>query len=281
MKQKISILFILLPLFLFSFNKKKWKKTDDGIYYTIFTNDANKIKPKYNDYVWMHLKKYGNKKKELFNTRIFDKEKGVEMQLKYSDKKAEIAPFFLLLGNGDSAIIKIPKNLLDSNGSKKKYYTYKINLIEFKQLAIYEYEKKEKYEQQIILDSLSMIDYLSNNKLVDFIKDENGILYKRTEKSDDKQLAVNENISIHYKGKLLNNEEFDNSYVRKQTLNFILNKKQVIDGLDKALLHFSYGDKGTIIIPSRLAYGDKEVGKIPPNSVLIFEIEILPQKKRK
>lgn len=280
MKQKLILLLLLsFPVVLFSFNKKKWKKTDDGIYYKVFTNDIHKPKPVYNDYVWMHLKKYESKKKELFNTRIFDKEKGVEMQLKYSDKKAEIAPFFLLLGKGDSAIIKIPKNLLDSNGCKNKYYTYKLNLIDFKQLSIYEYEKKERYQQQIIIDSLSILDYLGNQNLTDFIKDENGVWYKRTEKSDGKVIEPNEQISIHYKGKLLNKEEFDNSYDRKQTLQFVINKKQVIDGLDKTLLHFFYGDKGIIIIPSRLAYGDKEVGKIPPNSVLIFEIEILPQKK--
>ena len=248
---------MLLPILVFSLNKRKWKKTSDGIYYKIFTDTENKIKPVYNDYVWMHLSKYASKKKEQFNTRVFDKEKGVEMQLKYSEKKGEITPFFLLMEIGDSAIVKIPKHLLDSNGSKKKYYTYKLNLI----------------------DSLAILDYLKNENLADFIQDELGIWYKRTETAEGKPVEENKPISIHYKGKLLNKEEFDNSYDRKQTLNFILNKKQVIEGLDKALLHFFYGDKGIIIIPSRLAYGDKEVGKIPQNSVLIFEVEILPSKK--
>lgn len=279
MKQKLIILFLLLPILVFSLNKRKWKKTSDGIYYKIFTDTENKIKPVYNDYVWMHLSKYASKKKEQFNTRVFDKEKGVEMQLKYSEKKGEITPFFLLMEIGDSAIVKIPKHLLDSNGSKKKYYTYKLNLIDSKPLAIYEYEKKEKYEQQIIIDSLAILDYLKNENLADFIQDELGIWYKRTETAEGKPVEENKPISIHYKGKLLNKEEFDNSYDRKQTLNFILNKKQVIEGLDKSLLHFIYGDKGIIIIPSRLAYGDKEVGKIPQNSVLIFEVEILPSKK--
>ena len=79
----------------------RWKKTSDGIYYKIFTDTENKIKPVYNDYVWMHLSKYASKKKEQFNTRVFDKEKGVEMQLKYSEKKGEITPFFLLMEIGD------------------------------------------------------------------------------------------------------------------------------------------------------------------------------------
>lgn len=280
MKQKLVILLLLLPAAIFSCNKKQWKKTADGIYYKISTDDTNKVKPKYNDYVWMHLKKYESKKKELFNTRIFDKDKGVEMQLKYSDKKGEIAPFFLLLGKGDSVVIRIPKNLLDSNGSAKKYYTYQLNLIDFKPLAIYEYEQKEKYEQQVIIDSLAISDYLSNENLKDFTKDENGVWYKITANTFDNPVSANDAISIHYKGRLLNKEEFDNSFDRKLPLSFVLDKKQVIEGLDKALLHFKYGEKGVIIIPSRLAYGDKEVGKIPANSVLIFEIEIFPQKKQ-
>ena len=49
----------------------------------------------------------------------------------------------------------------------------------------------------------------------------------------------------------------------------------MIDGLDKGIQNFYIGDIGLLIIPSKLGYGDKEVGKIPANSVLIFEIEIL------
>jgi len=51
----------------------------------------------------------------------------------------------------------------------------------------------------------------------------------------------------------------------------------VIDGLDKGILHFHFGDKGTIIIPSSLAYGDRLVGAIPANSVLLFDVEILEE----
>ena len=84
-----------------------------------------------------------------------------------------------------------------------------------------------------------------------------------------------DSVNIHYTGKLLNGFEFDNSYGRNQTLPFVIGKKQVIDGLDKGIQNFYIGDKGLLIIPSKLGYGDKEVGKIPANSVLIFEIEIL------
>jgi peptidylprolyl isomerase len=84
-----------------------------------------------------------------------------------------------------------------------------------------------------------------------------------------------DSIRIHYIGRLANGRAFDDSYERNQPLPFVVGKRQVIDGLDKGIRNFHRGDKGILIIPSRSAYGDKEVGKIPPNSVLVFEVEIL------
>lgn len=275
MKQFLIFLFILSPFLSFSFPKKKWNKTEDGIYYKIFSIDTTVDKPVYDDYIWMHLRKYSIKNKELFSTYVFDKENGVELQLKASNNKGEITRFFTKMHKGDSAIIKIPASYLDSNGKRKKYYTFRLNLISFKRFHVYLYEKNQQYARQLIADSLSIADYLFNNKLEGFIKDEDGIWYKRMELGVGSKIENFNTVKLHYKGKLVNGNEFDNSFNRNLPLEFIVNKRQVIDGLDKGILHFYKGDKGTIIIPSRLAYGDKEVGKIPINSVLIFDIEIL------
>jgi FKBP-type peptidyl-prolyl cis-trans isomerase len=274
MKQFLLSIFIISPILLFSFPKKKWKKTQDGIYYKIFSKDTISTKPEYDDYIWMHLRKYSVKNKEVFNTHVFDKENGVELQIKRSEKKGEITQFFTLMCKGDSAVVKIPANWIDSNGSSKKYYTFILNLIRFKRFQTYQYEKNQQYARQVILDSLSITDYINNNNLKNFNKDAEGIWFNRSEIGDGKKIENDDKIKLHYIGKLLNGVEFDNSFSRKMALEFTVNKHQVIDGLEKGILHFFNGDKGTIIMPSRLAYGDKEVGKIPPNSVLIFDIKI-------
>ena len=275
MQRLIFIILIIIPLGVFSCNKKKWKHTESGISYRIYTSDTAKLKPVYGDHIWMHLRKFSPKQKEIFNTRVFDTKNGVEMDYKKSAKETDVTEIFSLMGKGDSAIVKIPSNILDSNGSVKKYYTFWLNLMDFKTKSVYEVEKNEHYVQQITLDSLQIIDYLRNNNLLEASGDEYGNRYFRKQQGTGNAVKAGDTISIHYSGKLTNGREFDNSYERNQSLSFVVGKKQVIDGLDKGIQHFYYGDKGILIIPSRLGYSDKEVGKIPPNSVLVFEFDIL------
>ena len=86
MQRIILIILFIIPIGVFSFCNKKWKQTPSGIYYKIYTNDSLKAKPVYGDHIWMHLRKNSLKKKEIFNTRIFDVEKGVEMDYKKNGK---------------------------------------------------------------------------------------------------------------------------------------------------------------------------------------------------
>lgn len=272
----ILILLFLLPVCLYSINVKKMKHTASGIYYKIYTNDSSKVKPVYGDHIWMHLRKYGLKGKEVFNTRIFDVNNGVEMEFKKPEKKADVTEIFSLMGIGDSALVMIPGKLLDSNARGKKYFSYQLNLINFKTKDAYQYEKNEHAKLQLILDSLSIADYIRNNDLHDCTADAYGNWFLRKQKGNGPMVHGMDSVTIHYIGRLTNNKEFDNSYERKQTFSFVVGKKQVIEGLDKGIQNFYHGDKGLLLIPSRLAYGDKEVGKIPANSVLVFEFEIMP-----
>jgi len=84
-------------------------------------------------------------------------------------------------------------------------------------------------------------------------------------------------VSVHYVGKLLNGLEFDNSYKRNQPVSFPVNG--VIRGWTEALQLMKTGDKWELIIPPDLGYGSKGGGNIiPPDSTLIFEVELLEIK---
>lgn len=82
-------------------------------------------------------------------------------------------------------------------------------------------------------------------------------------------------VSAHYSGTLLDGTEFDSSYKRGQPLSVPVNG--VIAGWTEALQKMKVGDKWQLFIPSNLAYGEtpQEGSPIPPNAVLIFDIELL------
>lgn len=83
-------------------------------------------------------------------------------------------------------------------------------------------------------------------------------------------------VSVHYTGILENGTKFDSSVDRGTPFEFNLGAGQVIQGWDLGVLGMKIGEKRKLTIPSNLAYGAQEVGGvIPPNSTLIFEVEML------
>ena len=83
-------------------------------------------------------------------------------------------------------------------------------------------------------------------------------------------------IAVHYRGTLENGTEFDSSFKRNIPFVFQIGTRQVIEGWELGIIGMKEGGKRSIFIPSKMAYGKKGAGDlIPPNSNLIFDIEII------
>ena len=116
---------------------------------------------------------------------------------------------------------------------------------------------------------------LSNQTSEEFVTTSSGLQYRiLNEGSGDDSPGPESVVSVHYRGKLTNGLEFDSSYKRKQPASFPVNG--VIRGWTEALQLMKEGDKWELIIPPDLGYGSKGAGNIiPPDSTLIFEVELI------
>ena len=87
--------------------------------------------------------------------------------------------------------------------------------------------------------------------------------------------AQGDRVVVHYTGRFLDGEEFDSSHSRGKPFEFVLASGSVIKGWDEGVASMKVGGKRTLTIPPELAYGSRDRGKIPANSTLVFDIELL------
>ncbi|HTR81902.1 MAG TPA: FKBP-type peptidyl-prolyl cis-trans isomerase [Bacteroidota bacterium] len=104
-----------------------------------------------------------------------------------------------------------------------------------------------------------------------------GLQYKILVKGKGKSPKLEDTVTAHYRGMLIDGTEFDNSYKRGEPLTIPVNG--VIPGWTEALQHMTVGSKWQLFIPSELAYGERGAGQIiGPNATLIFDVELLSIK---
>lgn len=92
---------------------------------------------------------------------------------------------------------------------------------------------------------------------------------------EGEEAVAGKKVTVHYIGTLTDGTKFDSSVDRGQPFEFNLGAGQVIQGWDQGVAGMKVGGKRKLTIPPELGYGDRDMGDIPPNSTLVFEVELL------
>lgn len=105
--------------------------------------------------------------------------------------------------------------------------------------------------------------------------DEAGILVKVLQPGEGPVPERGARVRVHYTGWLEDGRKFDSSVDRKRPFVFRVGRGEVIRGWDEEVARMHVGEKRRVLIPAPLAYGDRRAGMIPPDSNLVFDIELL------
>lgn len=264
-----------------------FKKTGDGLEYKIHTaNEGDKIKQE--DYVTLHMVYRTNTDSVLFNTYLIGQP--IRLIIDEPTYKGDIMSALMLLTKGDSATFKINADSLFSRtfGVDRPPFieagsniTFEIKIEDVKTKAMIDQEFSDYSKKQTEIENAILAKFIEDKKYKDVFTTENGLrLVAVTNPATSNFPVVGDTVVVHYTGRLLDGTKFDSSYDRQQPITFVLQQGQVIDGWFQGLQLIKKGQKSVLIIPSPLAYGEQGAGgTIPPNSPLVFDVELVDIKK--
>ena len=190
---------------------------------------------------------------------------------------------FALLSKGDSAEIWVnadtlfqksfgaekPKNMAD--GEKVKFLVTLVDVFNQQEM---QQKQMQQMSEFMMRDSLATQEFLATQQNVQTTA--SGLKYIVTKKTTGKQAAKGNKVSMLYKGMLLNGSIFDqNMDGSRPPYEFTLGLGQVIQGWEEAILMMHEGEEYKLIVPWKLAYGERGNGPIPPFSTLVFDVKLV------
>ncbi len=261
-----------------------YKKTDTGLYYKFLHKSKDTTMAKLAEYAEVQMV-YGTPDSVLFDSRNLPAARlPMKIPMIKSIYKGDIYEGIGLMHVGDSAIFqcnadsvfkklfrmqKLPK-FVDS--TKDIYFA--IKLVGVKTPQQMQAEESARMVKLKNKENKEREAYLKEKKIT--VKPTaDGLYFVSKKVGKGPHPKVGDKVSVHYTGYLLNGQKFDSSVDRGKPFEFVLGKHQVIPGWDEGIALLRKGGTATLIIPSSLGYGARNMGPIPAFSTLVFDVKLV------
>ena len=261
-----------------------FQTTKDGLQYKIIKGDGKADnKAMMGDIVELQLKVYIGDSL-FFDSRKMNNGKPITVPVQELHYKFQPEAGFAMLSPGDSGVFRIPMDSFKRRGEKlmdwmkaKDVLEYRVRLISIKSKTQMQQEQMQKSAGQRATDDSLLQDYFKKNNLQP-TKTASGLYYTIDKPGTGDNVKSGQELTVNYTGKLLDGTPFDSNLDPKfnhvQPFSVKVGQGMVIPGWDEGLQLLKKGSVAKFYIPSTLAYGERGQASIPPNAVLIFDVEV-------
>jgi len=245
------------------------------------------------DFVKMNLTVSSIEGKRIFST--LDKNKPITFEFGQPFDTRGFDEAIATMKKGSKATVVVPSAMGFGERGKKDMsgqdiiapfspVVYDIEVLDLQTKA--EHEKSVKEEEAIAQktaaeakekEPILIAQYVKDNK-ISVKPSASGLYYIEKVKGKGAMASAGKKVKVHYTGKLLNGKIFDSSLDKtpSEPFEFTIGRNEAIKGWDEGIAMMSAGGKATLIIPSKLGYGESGAGgDIPPYSALVFDVELV------
>lgn len=283
---KYLLLFIPLLLFYSCSESTGYKKSQSGLEYIFFTENPDGIKPGPEDIMELEMVYRTDNDSVLFDSREIIGSPFRMKQKGYNPDVATIEEGLAMMHVGDSArfIVDAETFFLVTQGREipagikpGTRLIFDVKMKNIFNMETYKAQKQENFASSAQEEETILKSYLQTSNITTE-PTSSGLYFVEELKGKGKKPEAGKKVIVHYTGTFINGQIFDSSLQRNEPFEFTFGAGEVIPGLEEGVSYMKEGGKATLIIPSHIAYGDKQVGKIPPFSTLIFYVELLEVK---
>lgn len=281
----LSALFLMLSVLTGCSNAPKgYQATDNGLYYRLFTNNGGE-NPQIGDLLELTMSCSVND-----TVVILPLTKNI-IPMAEPSFWSDFVEGFSMMHKGDSAsfIVDIDSSFVNLFGyntlppqfSSTDIMRFEVRLDDFYPESEFRFRMIENIKKNYPAETEKAVSelnaYLEKNGVV-AQPTSTGLYYVKTQDGTGEKPSKGSTVKAHYTGYLLDGTVFDTSIERGEPIEFVLGVGQVIPGWDEGIALMSKGEKAVLYIPYYLAYGDRDLGVIPPFSNLVFEVELIDFK---